>query len=150
MDGNTKVKIIHEYQGGKGRSKISAVRDYMPYFYSVQSFPQAHMPHSLSVQSLLHWRQEPHTLGLLPHLNLSAAVVEMLAQVCVVIWLSVKWKSFKQTQQQTRKQTKQSNQKQTNKRTSKTNKFTCASVHYSQFDVKSFCMYMFLEIFWLL
>ena len=59
MDGNTKVKIIHEYQGGKGRSKISAVRDYMPYFYSVQSFPQAHMPHSLSVQSLLHWRQEP-------------------------------------------------------------------------------------------
>ena len=49
MDGNTKVKIIHEYQGGKGRSKISAVRDYMPYFYSAQSFPQAHVPHSLLV-----------------------------------------------------------------------------------------------------
>ena len=56
----------------------------MPHFLSAQSSAQAYMPHSPSVQSLLHWWQKPHTLGLsvLPHtLDLSVAVGKMLMQI---------------------------------------------------------------------
>ena len=56
----------------------------MPHFLLAQSSAQAYMPHSPSVQSLLHWWQEPHTLGLfalLHILDLSVAVGKTLMQI---------------------------------------------------------------------